>query len=59
MVSVMMDPWKYVRAGNGAEELFDLRADRDERRNLMGTAPATVREELRARAAGTSQLARR
>jgi arylsulfatase A-like enzyme len=59
MVSVMMDPWKYLRAGNGAEELFDLRADRDERRNLMGTAPATVREELRARAAGTSQLARR
>ena len=50
MVSVMADPWKYIRDGDGAESLFDLRADRDERHSLVGAAPAGVLEALRTRA---------
>jgi arylsulfatase A-like enzyme len=53
MVSVMTDPWKYIRGGDGAEELYDLRADRDERRNLVTTAPAAVLERVRAGGART------
>ena len=50
MVSVMVDPWKYIRDGEGAESLFDLRTDRDERHSLVGAAPAGVLEALRGRA---------
>jgi arylsulfatase A-like enzyme len=57
IVAVMMDPWKYIRGGNGAEELFDLRADRDERTNLIGTASPDVLAVLRERADGSRRLA--
>jgi arylsulfatase A-like enzyme len=57
MVAVMMDPWKYIRGGDGAEELFDLRADRDERNNLMGNASPDVLAVLRQRADGSRHFA--
>ena len=38
--------WKYLRTVDGEEELYDLREDPDERRNLVGTQPAEL-ERLR------------
>ena len=57
MVAVMMDPWKYIRGGDGAEQLFDLRADRDERTNLIRNASPDVLAVLRERADGSRRLA--
>jgi len=37
MESVFADPWKYIRNGDGSEELYDLRADPGERTDLRGT----------------------
>ncbi len=34
MESVFADPWKYIRNGDGSEELYDLRADPGESRDL-------------------------
>jgi hypothetical protein len=34
MESVFADPWKYIRNGDGSEELYDLRADPGETSNL-------------------------
>jgi arylsulfatase A-like enzyme len=37
MESVFADPWKYIRNGDGSEELYDLRADPGEKNDLRGT----------------------
>jgi hypothetical protein len=37
MESVFADPWKYIRNGDGSEELYDLRADPGERTDLRET----------------------
>ena len=59
MSALMMDPWKYIRRGDGVEQVFDLRADRDERRNLMATAPSGLLQVARTRTAAGRRVATR
>ena len=58
IVAVMLDPLKYILNGDGTEQVFDLRTDREEIRNLIDTAPAAMLQTLRSRAAAR-QTARR
>ncbi len=45
--AVRTDRWRYIRYANGAEELYDMRADPNEWKNLAGdTAHAAVKAEL-------------
>jgi hypothetical protein len=46
---------KYIRYGDGREELFDLRADRDERHDRLTTAPPDIVRDLRARASAADK----
>jgi len=42
--AVYRDPWKLVVHSDGGRELYDLRADPDELRDLAAERPALVRE---------------
>ena len=56
IIAVMADQWKFIRYGDGREELFDLRADRDERHDRLATAPADIVKVLRARASAADKM---
>ena len=48
--TVLVDPWKYILNGDGREELYDLRSDPGESRDLAGTAASdSLLTALRAR----------
>jgi arylsulfatase A-like enzyme len=55
IIAVMADQWKYIRYGDGREEVFDLRADRDERHDRLTTAPPDIVRDLRARASAADK----
>jgi arylsulfatase A-like enzyme len=57
MVSVMVDPLKYILGGDGTEQVFNLRIDRDEVRNLIAQVAKSALEMFRARA-GAGQAPR-
>ncbi len=50
MVASMEDPLKYIATGDGVEEVYDLRADPGESRNLATTTPVDAMTRLRAAA---------
>ena len=52
--AVRSGQWKYLKAGNAGEFLFDLSTDENEKRNLIGTHPE-IAKQLRAKLETWSQ----